>query len=225
MKNKVLAYSPFGRGDNTAPFNEVFKSKFNAVAKGNLIDADALLLWGGEDIHPSFYKEPAHPKNETQTKVAPYRDLVEWELMREAYNRSIPIIGVCRGAQFLCVFSGGKLIQDCKGHYSGHGIITYDGLSMHAAANHHQMMNPASGTYDLLAWAESQMAMDMQDGWSRPAEGELITAKKDPEALWFRDVKGLAIQPHPEWMPKDSKFTEWVLAQVESFCFKSKATV
>ncbi len=225
MTVKTLAYSPHGRGDIITPFNEVFKDKFNAIAKGSLEGADALLLWGGEDIHPSFYKEPAHPRNETQIKDPSYRDLVEWELMREAYSRNIPIIGVCRGAQFLCVFSGGKLIQDCRGHYSGHGITTYDGLSMHAPANHHQMMNPKKGTYDLLAWAEKQMAIDMQDGWGRPAEGELIDQKLDPEAIWFRDVKGLAIQPHPEWGPTNSKFVEWVLLQVEQFCFNSVKAV
>jgi Peptidase C26 len=147
--------------------------------------------------------------------------LVEWELMREAYTRSIPILSVCRGAQFVCVFSGGKLVQDCKGHYSGHGITTYDGLSMHAPANHHQMMMPVEGTYDLLAWAEKPMAIDMQDGWCKPAEGHLIDQKLDPEVIWFRDVKGLAIQPHPEWGPQNSKFNEWVLTQIEHFFFQS----
>jgi len=221
MTIKTLGFSPMGRGHIIDPFNEIFKGKFDAVAKGSLEGADALMLWGGEDIHPSFYKQPAHPRNETQTKDPSYRDMVEWELLREAYARGIPVIAVCRGAQFLCVFSGGTLIQDCKGHYSGHGITTYDGLSMHAPANHHQMMNPKTGTYDLLAWAEAQCASDMQDGWGQPATGELITQKKDPEVLWFRETKGLAIQPHPEWGPTNSKFNEWVLKQVEHFCFKS----
>lgn len=225
MTVKTLAYSPHGCGDKIVPFDEIFKAKFNAIAKGSLEGADALVLWGGEDIHPSFYKEPAHPRNECQTKTPSYRDMVEWELMREAYSRSIPIIGVCRGAQFLCVFSGGSLIQDCRGHYSGHGITTYDGLSMHAPANHHQMMNPRENTYDLLAWAEKQMAIDMQDGWSRPATGHLIEQKIDPEVLWFRDTKGLAIQPHPEWGPINSKFNEWVLSQIEQFCFNSVKAV
>ena len=226
MKVKTLAYSQYGRGgDLIAPFDEIFKNKFNAVSKGNLDGADALVLWGGEDVHPSFYKEPSHLRNDCRTGSLPtVRDMVEWELMREAYARDIPIIGVCRGGQFLCVFSGGKLIQNCTGHYSGHGITTYDGLSIHAAANHHQMMNPKPGTYDLLAWAETQMAKDMEDGWHKPATGELIDQKLDPEVIWFRDVKGLAIQPHPEWMPHSSKFCEWTLKQIEHFCFKS-ATV
>jgi hypothetical protein len=92
---------------------------------------------------------------------------------------------------------------------------------MHAPANHHQMMNPKKGTYDLLACAEKQIATDMQDGWCKPATGPLIDAKQDPEVLWFHQTNGLAIQPHPEWGPTTSKFTEWVLAQVEHFCLKS----
>ncbi len=219
---KTLAFSPFGRGNAIEPFNEIFKKKFNPVEQGSLAGADAFLLWGGEDIHSSFYKQPAHPKNDNQNHSPSYRDLIEWELMREAYKRSIPIIGVCRGAQFLCVFAGGSLIQDCKGHYSGHGITTYDGLSMHAAANHHQMMNPKHNTYDLLAWAEKPLATDMVDGWGKPASGPLIEQNIDPEVLWFRDVKGLAIQPHPEWMPSTSRFSLWCLEQIEHFCFNKK---
>jgi len=221
MSIKTLAYSPFGRGSNVTPFNEIYKSYFDAVQKGSLEGADALLLWGGEDIHPMFYKQKAHPSNDCKTKDPSYRDMVEWELMREAYARGIPIIGVCRGAQFLSVFSGGTLIQDCKGHFSGHGITTYDGLSLHAAANHHQMMNPAPGTYDLLAWAEIPIGTDKQIEECKPATGELVDKKIDPEVLWFSETKGLAIQPHPEWMPSTSKFVEWTLAQIEHFCFKA----
>ena len=92
MKLKTLAYSPFGRGTNTSPFNEVFKSQFNPVEKGTLEGADAFLLWGGEDIHPSFYKQPCHIKNDNRNTTPSYRDLVEWELMREAYARSIPCL-------------------------------------------------------------------------------------------------------------------------------------
>lgn len=225
MKPKVLAYSYFERGDNIAPFDEIFKEKFNAIQKGTVEGADALLLWGGTDIHSSFYKQQPHPANENKAPSPSYRDMLEWELMREAYQRNIPIIGVCRGAQFLCVFSGGSLIQDCKGHYSGHGLKTYDGLSMHAPANHHQMMNPKKGTFDLLAWAETPMGTDKQIEHGKPAEGELIDQKIDPEVLWFQDTKGLAIQPHPEWGSPGSQFVQWTLSQIEHFVFKAAKAV
>lgn len=51
MKKLTLAYSPYGgRGASIAPFDLVFNEWFNPVAQGSMIGADALLLWGGEDI-------------------------------------------------------------------------------------------------------------------------------------------------------------------------------
>ena len=223
MKKLTLAYSPYGgQNDNIRPFDAVFQEKFNPVQQGSLNGADALLLWGGTDIDPSFYNQKPHPKTDHQVgnNGPSLRDLVEWELMREAHRRKIPIIGVCRGAQFLCVFSGGSLIQDVKGHYSAHGITTFDGLSMHASANHHQMMNPLKGTYDLLAWAEEQCGKDKEIEGGRPATGELVDKKIDPEVLWFPEIKGLAIQPHPEWMPPEAAFPTWCNKQIKSFMFK-----
>ena len=222
MKNKTLAYSPYGdRGSSIFPFGEVFKESFNPVQKGSLEGADALLLWGGTDINPVFYKQDWHLKTERtgHDKETSLRDMVEWHLMKEAKRLDIPIIGVCRGAQFICVFAGGSLIQDVKGHYSAHGIVTYEGLSMHASANHHQMMNPKEGTYELLAWAETP-GTDHQIEYSKPATGPLRDKNIDPEVLWFPDIKGLAIQPHPEWMPGTSKFVQWVNEQIERLCFK-----
>lgn len=222
MKKLTLAYSPFSAPavNSIFPFDAVYEESFNAVDKGSLAGADALLLWGGTDIHPTFYQQPYHPLTERSGNGGQpsLRDMTEWHLMREAKKLKIPIIGVCRGAQFLCVFSGGSLIQDVKGHYHAHGIVTDKGLSMHASANHHQIMNPKPGTYELLAWSEFFGAMH-QDGFTpKPIVSELMDKKKDPEILWFPDVKGLAIQPHPEWMPIGAQFVKHVVSLVRQFC-------
>jgi len=221
MKKLTLAYSPFGTNSTSIfPFDAVYEESFNVVEKGSLVGADALVLWGGTDIHPIFYHQPYHPI--TQRSGAgdqpSLRDITEWHLMKEAKRLGIPIIGICRGAQFLCVFAGGSLIQDVKGHFHAHGIVTDKGLSMHAAANHHQMMNPAPGTYQLLAWAEQQ-GKDHEDGHSpAPVVSELLAKGVDPEIIWFPDIKGLAIQPHPEWMPVGSQFVKHTVDLVREFC-------
>ena len=222
MKKLTLAYSSFSAPavNPIFPFDAVYEGSFNAVDKGSLAGADALLLWGGTDIHPTFYHQPYHPVTERSGKgdQPSLRDMTEWHLMREAKELKIPIIGVCRGAQFLCVFAGGSLIQDVKGHYHAHGIVTDQGLSMHASANHHQVMNPKPGTYELLAWSEFFGTMH-QDGFTpKPIEGELLTKGKDPEILWFPNVMGLAIQPHPEWMPVGAQFVKHVVSLVRQFC-------
>ncbi len=61
----------------------------------HLTDIDALLLTGGADIG----------KNET-------RDNIEEHWIREAFDKNIPIIGICRGLQMVNLFLGGTLIED-----------------------------------------------------------------------------------------------------------------
>ena len=147
-----LAVSPYGNAwGRFFPFDEVYDEFVNPVVAGTLKGCDGLLLWGGEDIHPSFYKQKAHPQNECQAHTPTQRDMLEWHMLREAHGLGIPIYGVCRGAQMLCCFAGGSLIQHTTNHLHAHDIKTHDGLSMRAAANHHQMMEPTEAQYEILS--------------------------------------------------------------------------
>lgn len=77
--------------------------------KGLLDQLDGLILAGGTDIHPLLYKE--NPKFGLGD-VNPQRD--EWELKVLDYimeNRSIPILGICRGFQLINIYFGGSLYQ------------------------------------------------------------------------------------------------------------------
>src|SRR5690242_6421261 len=55
---------------------------------------DALLLAGGEDIHPSFYGTAPHPK---LGRPNLFQDEVELTLTRRAAADRMPILGICRG--------------------------------------------------------------------------------------------------------------------------------
>ena len=224
-----VAISPFGNGCYgnlvAKPFDKIFNQAFNPVLSNisRVKDADALLLWGGEDIHPSFYGQKPHPFNDTKTPDPSYRDMLEWQMLQEAVENDVPIIGVCRGAQLLCAFAGGKLVQHVKGnfHKYGHIIETYDGLSIQASANHHQMMMPDGTEHDLLAWTTDKSDGYEGDSGAAITEGMYIEKQIDPEVVYFRDVNGLAIQPHPEWHEKsDDEFPKWILQQIEYFFFK-----
>ena len=82
---------------------------------------DGILFTGGADINPLCYGE--EPLKEING-IAPYRDKYELGLFKKAYEKCMPIFGVCRGSQLINVALGGKLYQDINrqipdsfGHY------------------------------------------------------------------------------------------------------------
>ena len=72
---------------------------------------DALLLSGGGDINPLWSGEEPIPQLHS---INATRDLAELLTVRLAYNRQIPMLGICRGIQTLAVALGGKVYQDIK---------------------------------------------------------------------------------------------------------------
>lgn len=80
---------------------------------------DALVLVGGNDLHPGAYGASPHP---TVTGVDPVRDRAEMALLQAALDADLPVLAVCRGLQVLNVTLGGTLVQhlpDTAGHH-GH---------------------------------------------------------------------------------------------------------
>lgn len=79
---------------------------------------DGLLFTGGGDVSPAAYSDEEH---ETVRGVSPERDAFELELVRKAYDRKMPVMGICRGMQVINVALGGTLVQDLPSHTGVHG--------------------------------------------------------------------------------------------------------
>jgi len=72
---------------------------------------DGLLLPGGEDVDPAWYRETPHDK---LGKTSPERDTVELALARWSMDEGLPLLAMCRGIQVLNVALGGSLYQDIQ---------------------------------------------------------------------------------------------------------------
>ncbi len=68
-----------------------------------------ILLTGGQDVSPLLYHESPM---EDLVLPCPKRDEMETVVLRMALERDLPVLGICRGLQFLNVFLGGTLFQD-----------------------------------------------------------------------------------------------------------------
>jgi microsomal dipeptidase-like Zn-dependent dipeptidase/anthranilate/para-aminobenzoate synthase component II len=80
-----------------------------SVLLNTLDKVDALILSGGADINPLYCGEEPIPQ---LRGINSERDLPELLITRLAYNRQLPILGICRGIQTLACALGGKVAQD-----------------------------------------------------------------------------------------------------------------
>ncbi len=93
-------------------FPEIAKIKSKARAWVGAVSG--LLLPGGQDIQPFFYRET--PQAETTVTQDLRRDLIEFALLDELECHPRPLLGICRGMQLVNVWYGGSLLQHVPGH-------------------------------------------------------------------------------------------------------------
>jgi putative glutamine amidotransferase len=73
---------------------------------------DGLLLTGGGDVDPTLYGSPDPAR--ASKGVNRNRDKFEFEMIRQALEDELPILGVCRGMQVVNVALGGTLHVDLE---------------------------------------------------------------------------------------------------------------
>lgn len=178
-----------GLGKTTNNFKHFFKEPKDFIL---------VLFTGGADVDPTLYDDTS-PLN--LCSVTPERDRFERTVFRHALNNNIPMIGICRGFQFLNVMAGGRLMH----HISGHGGTTHlfgnYGSKTNITVNsfHHQMVVPNINSW-LIGWSVDKLSKeyygkdDVLEKW-RGAE---------VEAAIFPKIGACGVQYHPEWMPSKS---------------------
>lgn len=184
--------------------------EFNSIRRlTELKEVDVLCFTGGADVTPWMYGGVDAGVSFTDTE----RDKVDLEYCQEAERHGLPMVGICRGAQFLTVMSGGKLIQHVNNHglYGTHRAtvvnpslaLTYDSpdamFQVQVTSTHHQMMFPFNldkKDYKLLAWAAPRLTnKEALKGVPCGFDDTSV----DVEAVYYKNINSLAVQWHPEF--------------------------
>lgn len=181
----------------------------NAEIVKSIQEADLVLFSGGEDVTPSYYGQ----KEGSQTYSNVARDKKEAEWYIRAIKAGKPMLGICRGSQFLTVMNGGKLIQHVSKHAGTlHPIKTEDKRVYTVNSTHHQMMYPYNldnEDYRVIAWAEG-LSTTYLDGDDKEISDEAGVLKEvlfpEPEVVFYPNTRCLCIQSHPEMhnFPKET---------------------
>lgn len=201
------------------PFDRLFDRCKTVYHPSQLDDVTALLLWGGEDISPSIYGQKPFQGRYCGPKLPSVRDRTEIDLANEAIRRSIPIIGICRGAQMMCALSGGGLFQHVNGHTGRfHTLIRDDGTEIDSNSLHHQMMDLRKVDHRLIAWTPEPLSHTycVENGEAEPPE-------KEPEIAWIPKSKALCIQGHPEFLEVDNPFVKYCLELTEQYVVNNRS--
>ena len=95
------------------PEIQIWNARTRNVALNKM---DGLLLSGGSDISPEFLRQEIPEPNVINRDVDPERDRWEFEAVKKAVSRGLPILAICKGLQVFNVALGGTLKLDIPGH-------------------------------------------------------------------------------------------------------------
>ncbi len=162
---------------------------------------DGLVLSGGIDIHPVLYggslEYPKAPEQGWEKK----RDLFEQAALEQAWERGLPVLGVCRGLQLINVVLKGTLVQDLSD--AGDAIHERDGVDKQHPV--HLVAGTLLAEVTGLETAESNSAH--HQAIDRLGEGLVVNCRAEDgliEGIEWEDPAGksfmLAVQWHPERM-------------------------
>lgn len=187
-------------------------------AKG-IDDADVVLFTGGEDVDPRLYGEIPMARTVFNTE----RDKKEKAIFEICVERGIPMVGICRGGQFLNVMNGGKMWQHVtnhagRNHLARIEIPPFNGnqrRTITVTSTHHQMMIPTDEAIILLTALEAYEKN--RHGYSKI--GPLDETDLDIEAVFYDATNCLCFQPHPEYGNAPADCVDFFEECLDNFIF------
>ena len=174
---------------------------------------DGLILSGGGDYNPLWAGEQPSPK---LGGICAERDLPELLITRLAYNRQLPILGICRGIQTLALALGGKVSQD---------------ISDVAGLKHSQDADRSEPTHTVTYEPDSLLAKLYNGQLSVNSFHHQAVAEAGPkfrvtgraqdgiiEAIESAEYKSvLGVQWHPECLASGLPIFQWLVDEARSF--------
>jgi len=177
-----------------------------------LPELDGLLLPGGWDVDPSLYGEQRDEKvGDTDLEL----DETELTLFRQARERQIPVLGICRGQQVINVAMGGSLVQHLEDHDAR--ALGRSHLAHTIEVDPTSELGKAAGEDEIHVNSLHHQAIKrLADGLQESAHGEDGTV----EGVESNDGLIVAVQCHPEELTGD---LPWARKLFERFVARARA--
>jgi putative glutamine amidotransferase len=167
-----------------------------AAADEVLDRVDGLVLTGGADVDPLRYGEAP---GERTSRPRVLRDEWETALARDALDRGLPLLAICRGLQIINVALGGTLHQhlpDLIGderHQPGPGVFGDVDVNI----------EPGTRTAGLLG-PRVRVSCHHHQALARLAPGLTVTGRADDGTVEAVEVPGQAFALGVQWHPEEN---------------------
>ena len=158
---------------------------------------DGILLTGGQDVSPELYGETPAGTGE----ICEMRDTMERLLLKKAMLLDKPVLGICRGIQFINAALGGSLYQDIPSQHPS--AVEHHQSPPYDKPSHEVALVQDSPLWCLLGQEKLRVNSYHHQAVKQLADGLEVMARSDDdlvEAIWKPDQRFLwAVQWHPEF--------------------------
>lgn len=167
-----------------------------------LVDiCDGILLTGGHDVTPSIYgEEPLEGK----VSCCITRDNMEKFVLEDAMKKNKPVLGICRGIQFINAVLGGTLYQDLPSQHPSY--IEHHQTPPYDIPVHDVNIRRSTPLYDCLGTDRLSVNSYHHQAVKDVAPGLEVMAESEDgivEAIYMPSNAFLwAVQWHPEFSYK-----------------------
>ena len=176
---------------------------------------DGLILTGGGDYNPLWSGDEPSTKLHN---INAFRDTAELLITRLAFNRQIPMLGICRGIQTLAMALGGKVRQDI----SDTATVKHSQDADRTEPTHSVRIETGSVVNKIYGLDSMMVNSFHHQAVSTPGvhfHATVFSADNFIEAIESNEEKPiLGVQWHPEWLGEDGrKLFVWLVDNARTF--------
>ena len=195
------------------PGVEIIKLSYHLNNGKELAKCDGIILSGGcGDINPELYHQPGFLAYSDPKEIDDKRDEFEWKIMQHIEENPKPLLGICRGLQFVNIYFGGLLIPDIPSF----GKFNHSSFNEENDREHLVNIDPNSLMYKIIGEERGLINSAHHQSVDIPGVGLVVNALSPDgiiEGMERKEPGGksylMLVQWHPERMAnQESNFAK-----------------
>src|ERR1017187_1567836 len=218
MKNSIIGISEGTRYYNyekwfhNEPGVMIIKLGYQLNNFDEIEKCNGIILSGGHDLNPRLYNQPEFLSYIDPKDIDERRDEFEWKILQHTEVNQKPLLGICRGLQFVNVYFGGTLVPDIPAF----GKYNHSKLNAETDREHIVDIDPNSALFKVIGKEKGTVNSAHHQSVDMPGFGLVVNALSPDgivEGMERRNPEGssylMLVQWHPERMADmESVFTK-----------------